>query len=236
MQEEIANTYFKTAQVSKKNRKNIVSPSNIFFALAIVTFISAVVVLISQSNIDIRIKVLSRIPFITKESVDDGAVMRPVNEGLFFVKGGEINDKVISKAFFVGDARAASKVTGDGANLRNSKGQGWASYRIEMKHPLDLRKSELRYMACGENGGESLFMIVVDSDNKSYRLDQESSKLTKEWQAYTINFKPLKDVIDLANISAVRFEFGSYTAGNPESAAITLKDIYITKARKIKWQ
>jgi hypothetical protein len=77
--------------------------------------------------------------------------------------------------------------------------------------------------------------MIVDSDNKSYKLGDEYSKLENTWQSYKLNLKPIKDAIDLANISAVRFEFGTITAGNGPAAKLYLKDVLIRKAKKIKW-
>jgi hypothetical protein len=45
----------------------------------------------------------------------------------------------------------------------------------------------------------------------------------------------VKERVDLAGISALKFEFGSETAGNGPASVISMKDISIIKARRLKW-
>jgi hypothetical protein len=61
---------------------------------------------------------------------------------------------MVKNGIFVSDARASSKTGRDEITLSNSKGQGWASYRVELKKPIDLRGMELSYSARGDSGGE----------------------------------------------------------------------------------
>lgn len=91
-------------------------------------------------------------------------------------------------------------------------------------------------MARGSSGGEYLGIVIVDSDNKTYRMERGlSTMLTNEWQLYKINFRPIKKAVNLANITTIKFEFGSLTVGNSSGAAIFLKDIYVAKARRSRW-
>ena len=105
-----------------------------------------------------------------------------------------------------------------------------------MKEPVDLDKLDIRYMARGVRGDEFLTLVIVDSGSRSYRLEKDlSSAMSKDWQRYTINFRRVKKAVDLSNISTIKFEFGTLTAGNYPSAVMSLKDVYITRTRRLKW-
>ena len=229
-QEEIANTYFKTSpatgkKVSKKK------PSKAPWIIAAFAALLAITIFVSKSNFDIKVRLVSGTPFITK----DGSAL-PSDGAQFFIKGGEANRSLVSKAFFIGDARVSSSMADDQITLSNSRGQGWASFVIEMKQPIDLTKLDIRYAAKGASGAEKLVPVIVDSQNRSYRIkDSSLTSVSDSWHTYIIDFKPVKGDIDLANVSAVKFEFGTETAGNGPAAAIFLKDVSIIKARRIKW-
>ncbi len=229
-QEEIANTYFKTSpatgkKVSKKK------PSKAPWAIAGLAAFLAIAIFISRSNFDIKVRLVNGTPFITK----DGSAL-PADGAQFFVRGGELNKALAGKSFFVGDARVSSKMADSEITLANSRGQGWASFVVEMKQPIDLTRLDIRYTAKGSSGAEKLVPIIVDSQNRSYRIGESSLiSLSDNWHTYIIDFKPVKGDIDLANVAAVKFEFGTETAGNGPAAIIFLKDIAITKARRVKW-
>lgn len=228
-QEEIANTYFRAPSTAKKTAKKK-KPSALPWVLVAMAVCLAGALFVSKSNFDIKIKLVNGTPFITK----DGAILSPGAQ--FLVRGGAIEPKLVEKAFFLGDARAASTITDAEATLANSRGQGWASFMVELKKPVDLTKFDVRYIAKGGGGAERVVPIVFDIDNRSYRVtDAAVTTLAGDWQTYIINFAPVKGDIDLANIAALKFEFGSETAGNGPAAVINLKDISIVKTRKVKW-
>lgn len=228
-QEEIANTYFRTPSTTKKAAKKKKSP--VFpWALAAVAVCLAAALFISRSSFDIKIRLVNGTPFITR----DGSMLAPGGE--FLLRGGAIDPKLVEKAFFLGDARAASALTDAEATLANSRGQGWASFMVELKRPIDLTKYDIRYTAKSSGAADKVVPIVFDMDNRSYRVsDPAVTALAGDWQAYTINFRPVKGDIDLSCVSALKFEFGSATAGNGPAAVILLKDISIVKTRKVKW-
>ena len=227
-QEEIANTYFRTPFSTKKSAKK--KPSIVPWTLAAVAVCLALALFASKSNFDIKVKLVNGTPFITK----DGAILAPGAE--FLIRGGELNPKLVERAFFLGDARPSSAMTDAEASLSNSRGQGWASFMVELKKPVDLTKFDIRYIAKGQGGAERIVPIIFDIDNRSYRVnDTAVTTLSGDWQTYIINFKPVKGDIDLSNVSAVKFEFGTETAGNGPAAVILLKDISIVKTRKVKW-
>jgi hypothetical protein len=229
-QEEIANTYFKASpSTGKKAAKK--RASKIPWIIAVFAACLAVAIFVSRSNFDIKVRLVSGTPFITKD-----ASALPMDGAQFFVRGGEPNKSIVGKSFFVGDARVSSKMADSEITLSNSRGQGWASFVIEMKQPIDLTRLDIRYTAKGSSGAEKLVPIIIDSQNRSYRIGEESLiSLSDDWHAYIIDFQPVKGDIDLKNVSAIKFEFGTETAGNGPAAAIFLKDIAVTKARRIKW-
>ena len=231
-QEEIAKIYLK---VSDKNKKiGHKPPSKFPWAIAAAALALALVLLFFKSNIDVNIKILGEIPSFAASETDKFGSIR--EKGLYLVKGSEPNKYIVKYTGFTGDARTFSRVKGDELILCNSRGSGWANYEIRLKEPLDLTKLDIKYTARGESGDESLTVVLVDSDNRTYRAEKDiSSDLSKNWQVYTLNFKPIKKALDTKNISAIRFEFGTLTAGNSSVATIYLKDICVTKTKHMGW-
>ena len=228
-QEEIAKIYLK---VSDKNKNKKEKAPKLPWIIAGIALVLALLTLLFKSNIDVKVRILGEIPSIGSEGSDKFGDLR--EKGLYLVKGSELNKYIIKNADFTGDAKVFSKVGNDEITLCNSRGSGWANYELYLREPLNLRKLDVRYMAKGYSGDEYLTVVVVDSDNRSYRVEKDiTSKLSKDWQAYTINFKPLKNVIDLANVSVIRFEFGTLTAGNSSTATLFLKDICVTKTKRM---
>ncbi|MFA5143663.1 MAG: hypothetical protein WC522_05820 [Candidatus Omnitrophota bacterium] len=229
-QEEIAKIYLKVSDKSKSKKERVVSKFPWLVAAAAVVI--ALATLLFKSNIDVRIRILGEIPSIGFEGTDKFGSLR--EKGLYLVRGSELNTYLVKNADFTGDARTFSKA-GDGALiLCNSRGSGWANYEISMRDPVNLRKLDLKYMAKGGAGDEYLTVVIVDSDNRSYRIEKDIvSKLSKDWRPYTINFKPLSNAIDLANIIKVRFEFGTLTAGNSSTSTLFLKDVCVVKTKRM---
>lgn len=228
-QEEIANIYLKVSDKSKNKIQK--RPSKFPWAIAAIALFFAFALLFFKSKIDINIKILGEMPsFAPAETDKFGNVYE---KGLYLVKGSEVNAYVVRDADFMGDAKAFSKIGSEYIVLCNSRGSGWANYEIKLKEPLDLTKLDIRYAAKGAFGDEYLTMVLVDSENRTYRAEKDiSSKLSKTWQTHTLNFKPMRKAIDLANITAIRFEFGTLTAGNSSAATIYLKDVCITKTKQ----
>lgn len=229
-QEEIANTYFRTQTPAKKTSKKK-KISKIPWLIAVVAVVVASAIFISKSNFDIKVKLVNGTPFITR----DGSAL-PMEGAQFLIRGGEPNNELVARAYFLGDARSSSQMSDAEVSLSNSRGQGWASFVVEFKDPVDLNKFDIRYLAKGASGAEKIVPIIFDSENRSYRIDDASvTTLAGSWQAYIINFKPVKGAINLSKIASVKFEFGTETAGNGTSAVMSIKDISIAKTRRIKW-
>ncbi len=228
-QEEIAKIYLKVSD-KNKHKKERHAPK-LPWIVALLALSLALLTFFLKSNIDVKVRILGEMPSLG--STDKFGSLR--EKGLYIIKGSEPNKYLIKNADFMGDAKAFSKISNDELVLCNAKGSGWANYEITLREPLDLNKLDIRYAAKGERGEEYLTVVIVDSDNRAYRVEKDiSSKVSKEWQAYTINFKPLKNAIDLGNVSIVRFEFGSLTAGNSPMATIFLKDICVTKTKRME--
>ncbi len=229
-QEEIANTYFRTSTASTKASEKA-KPSLIPWIVAVAAMCIAVVLFVSKSNFDVKVRVVSGAPFITRDGSPASA-----DDSLSILQGGEANNGLVARAYFLGDGRNASKLSADEAVLCNSKGQGWASFVVEFKKPVDLKKFDIRYTAKGKAGIEKIVPVITDTDNRSYRVDDASvTTLAGSWQTYIINFNPVKSNIDLAAVSAIKFEFGTETAGNSPEATMSIKDISMIKTRKVKW-
>jgi len=227
-QEEIAKIYLK---VSDKNKKARPAPK-LPWAVAAAALALVLLTLLFKSNIDVKVRIIGELPALGGERPDKFGMVSQ-DKGLYLLRGSEVNKYLVRDAGFAGDARTFSRAAGDELVLCNSRGSGWANYGISLKEPLDLRRLDLRYAAKGETGDECLAVTVVDSDNRTYRFERDiSSRMSKEWQTITLNFKALRNAVDLANISAIRFEFGTLTAGNSSTATLFLKDICVTKTKR----
>jgi len=233
-QEEIAKIYLKVSDKGKYKTKPAPMPK-LPWIIAGTALVMAVLVLFFKSNIDIKVRILGEIPALNAEApADKFGTLR--EKGVFLVKDAEPNKYIVRNADFKGDAKAFSKITGGELVLCNSRGSGWANYEIELKEPLNLDRLDLKYTARGERGGEFLTVVVVDSDNRTYRIEKDiSSSLAKDWQVSTISFKPLQNAVDIKNISVIRFEFGSLTVGNSPMATIFMKDVCVTKTKRMGW-
>lgn len=232
LNDEIAMTYLKTSEKSYIKKK---ATLRLAWSVAGVATILAIVALITKINLDVKIRFLGEIPSV---SVERGQINfdNMKDKGVFLMKGILTNNDIVKTTFFAGDAKLGSRTADDHILLSNAKGSGWANFTIELKEPINLNQLDLKFVARGSSGGELLGIVIVDSDNKTYRMERElSTKLTNDWQLYKIDFRPIKKAVDLGNITTVKFEFGSLTVGNSSGAAIFIKDIYVAKARRSKW-
>ncbi|MDP2929854.1 MAG: hypothetical protein Q8O01_07345 [Candidatus Omnitrophota bacterium] len=235
IQDEIARTYFHTPAKKHAGKKKLRWKPFLPWAIAILALLFAAAVLIFKSSIEVKVRFLGEIPS-SPVSKDARKLNEDLENGLFFVESGVPNKDVVKNAYFMGDAKEFSAWKSQELVFCNSRGSGWANYTIELKEPIDLDKLDIRYTARGLRGDEFLTFVIVDSNSRSYRLEKDlSSAMSKEWQRYTINFRRFRKAVDLSNIAMIKFEFGSLTAGNYPSAVISLKDVYITKARRLKW-
>lgn len=228
--DEIARTYFHAPQ--KKNAKK--GPEWISFLPWIITvfvIVIAIAVILSKSTIDIKVRLLSEIP--APGVSQSGATLE---KGAFLIRGGTPEIDIIKNVYFGGDAKAFSDSRQEELVLCNARRAGWANYTIELKEPADFNKLDIKYTAKGDKGGECLVLIITDSSSRTYRMEKDlSSSLTGDWIRYTVNARAVKKALDLSNITAIKFEFGSLTAGNHSGAVIYLKDIYLAKTRRLKW-
>jgi hypothetical protein len=206
------------------------------WTVAGIASVVAIIALITKINLDVRVRILGEMPSI---SVEAGQINfdHAKEKGVFLIKGAAVNNDIVKTTVFSGDAEVGSRTADDHILLANTKGSGWGNFTIDLKEPIDLNKLELKFVAKGSSGGESLGIVIVDSDKKTYRMERDlSTKITNEWQLYKVNFTPVKKAIDLGNITTVKFEVGSLTVGNSSAAAVFLKDIYVAKARKAGWR
>jgi len=228
MHDDIAETYFK--KTAPAGSPKVKKAPKLPWIVATGAVLLALAVLVSRSNIDIRVRILSEEPA-------SGVIPEGIKgKALYLLKGAEINNSLIKETFFSGDANAYSRLTGSGLVLCNSRGNGWASYTMQFKEPLDLTKLDINFIARSEKGEERIGVAVVDAENRTYRIEKDlSPKLGKEDKVYTVDFSPAKRMLDLANISAIRFEFGSLTMGNGSMATIFLNAVYASKTKRTGW-
>ena len=232
LNDEIARTYLKTSEKSYIKKKNALRAA---WSVAILASILALVAFFTKMTFDVKVRILGEMPTI---SVEGGQVSfdNMKDKGVFLIKGTAANNDLVKSTAFEGDAKIGSRTADDHILLSNSKGSGWGNFIVNLKEPIDLSKLDLKFAAKGSSGGEFLGVVIVDSDNKTYRIEHDlSTKLTREWQLYKVNFRPIRKAVDLVNIIGIKFEFGSLTVGNSSGAAIFIKDIYVAKARRSRW-
>jgi len=230
--DDIAKTYLRTSEKSYLRKK---ATLKIAWSVAGLALILAAVALVTKVDLNVRIRILGEIPSV---NVDRGQISfdNTKDRGVFLIKGTSVNSDIVKTTFFAGDARIGSRTADDHILLSNAKGNGWGNFTIELREPIGLNQLDLKFVAKGSSGGELIGIVIVDSDNKTYRMERDiSTRLTNEWQLYKIDFKPLKKAVDLNSIVTIKFEFGSLTVGNSSGAAIFLKDIYVAKARRSRW-
>ncbi len=231
LEKELAKTYLKSPGKSGK-KKSSSFLTKIPWVVAAIALCAALTAFLLSSNIDIKIRVASGAAFIDKENP---ANVMP-EKGVFLVKGGEPNKTFINSALLFGDARPSSNATAEEIRLSSGVGQGWADYKIEFNRPVNLSGLNIRYTAKGELGGERLILMILDSDGRAFKVENDvSSKLERGWNVYTINPAPIRNAVDLTGVSAIKFEFGNITAGNSPKSIIYLKDIMVVKNRRLKW-
>ena len=232
LNDEITRTYLKTSEKSYIRKK---ATLRLAWSIAGVASILAIIAFATKINLDVRVRLLGEIPSV---SVERGQINfdNRKDKGVFLIKGISVNNDIVKTTFFDGDAKLGSRTADDHILFSNAKGSGWGNFTIELKEPIGLNQLDLKFVAKGSSGGELLGIVIVDSDNKTYRMERDlSTKLTNEWQLYKVNFRPIRKAVDLNNITTIKFEFGSLTVGNSSGAAIFLKDIYVAKARRSKW-
>jgi hypothetical protein len=223
--EEIARTYFKLSDRSPARKSKFYW---VPWAVTASAILITLIVLVSKSRIDVKIRIVSEVPSV--KSAFDGPGGRDM--GVWLAKGAQTNSSMVKGVYFLADAKNFSRVTDDQIVLCNSRGNGWASYSIEFKEPLDLRSFNITYTARGEKGGEYLSVALVDSENRSFVIEKEYlPRILKDWRDYKVNFTSVRNAIDLGSIVSIRFEFGTLTTGNSPAATIYLKDVYAVKAK-----
>ena len=221
VQEELARSFFSGAKKKKEEPEKVPEklspPPKTFKWWWIIAGLMVLVVpffLILNRHVDIKISV-------TKKVSDTGT---------YFIQNGKLNKNIIESFSFLGDAKKLSKIGPESLILINSKGAGWGNFEINFKNPIDFNKYALNYVARGKDGDERLTLVLVDKNNRTYRMRKDFYlKLTENWQNYSVNLRPIKKYIDISNISKIKFEFGGLTTGNASGATILLKDVNIVR-------
>jgi hypothetical protein len=232
IRDELARTYFSAPRPNKKSEKKKDGLKQLLpWIITAAVIVTAALIVLSRSSIDVNVRLLGEVPTF-KMSGGTSAV----EKGDFLVKGGQAQRGTVKNAYFAGDGKQYSLAKEDELKLINARGAGWANFTVELKEPVDLNRLDVKYTAKGARGGESLVLVIVDTNNRIYRMEKDlSSSLSDDWQQYAVNFRPVKRSVDLSNIKTIKFEFGSLTADNYSGALIYLKDVYLAKTRGFKW-
>jgi len=221
IQEELVRTFFShPSKNEKKNKK----PSKTPWIITALALFCALFIIFNRVSINLEIK--PALPTIIGSSLSAGFS----KDQILFLKDGNLNNRIVKDIYFSGDAVKFSRETNDMLILVNSKGIGWANVTIELKEPLNIRRKEISYTARGQSGGEYLTVILIDEENKMYRIPRDFfTPLKDKWETYTVSLKEVKSLAGITSIERVKFEFGTITAGNNYSDTIFIKDISLKK-------
>jgi len=197
-----------------------------------------------RGKISIRVEILgndsskmaSGVPEATytqKQSPLIGESSEPVSISNFVILNGEVSNRLIKKIGFYGAALKDSKLLKDGICLFNDGTTGWASAGFDLAEPTDLTNGSLEFFAKGLNGGESLELILRDSDNNSYLPQAHNLIFNKnmggEWQFVSIPFDSFKGYYNSKHVNHIGFEFGTQTTSNEPGTLIYIRNIKIVQ-------
>jgi len=245
--EEIANTYLKTSTGDGAKEKGASPglssgrklPVWLPWLIAGVCVAATALILLSRTYFNVNVE-------ITRKSgsgaASTAAPQRSAAPSTFrrgdnvLVRGGKVEHPIVSRAYFSGDAQNVGKIYSNEIVLANGEGRGAASYRLDLARPVNMTGRTVGYAARSETPGAKLVLVLTDAANRGYRIETEKlTGVSANWRTYRMRPRPPKDSIDLAAITSIRFEFGAATTGNPTETVISLKDIFLTKAKRFPW-
>jgi len=233
IQEELAKTFFSSTTSKVPYRHKMAKTPWIIAGLACII---ALFIFIFNSKIDIQVRIMGEVPSLSQSGPESDSVV-PSGKGFFLIKNGKPNAYLIRETVFSGDAAKYSRESEDMLVLTSLNEAGWANFSIELKMPVNMANFDISYIAKGQSGDEHLLVVLVDKDNRVYRMARDlSSGLTNEWENHTVNLSPVGNSVDLTRIRTIKFEFGTLTARNCSMATIFLKDAgIVAKTRGAKW-
>jgi hypothetical protein len=175
----------------------------------------------------------AKVTNVQKKLLPDNPSAGTVYNPDLLILNGQANTGIIKKIGFYGAAMRDSKMLKDGIYLVNDGTTGWASAGFDMAQPADLTNCSLQFFVKGLTGGESLELILRDSDNNSY-LPQVRNRIfekniSSEWQFISIPFDSFKGYYNSKCVNHIGFEFGTQTTFNDPGDSVYIRDIKIVK-------
>ena len=166
----------------------------------------------------------------TETEIQKPGIM-PITTSL--IVNGHLNSYVIKRLGFYGAAITKSKMLQDGLYLFNDGVTGWASIGIDFTKPMDFSNTTLDFFIKGREGGESLKLILRDTENNSYIPQAYNAIFNKnmktDWQFVSIPFKNFNGTYNANEINHIGFEFGTQTTSNEPGSSIYVKKIKIVE-------
>ncbi len=145
---------------------------------------------------------------------------------------GILNKNIIKNFEFRGYAIDKSGFSNKMLVLINTKKYNWADASIDFKFPMDLSRRKLSLTIKGKIGGERISLVLLDSNNRSYRLND--IYLASNWNTDTISFDNIKGGIDLSKITQLRFEYGYVGESSKLMDSLIELTVYIKNIELIK--
>ena len=164
-------------------------------------------------------------------------IIDKVSTVTLLVAENHINGDIVKKLGFYGAALNKSRIIKDGLLLVNDGTAGWASVGFDLSEPIDSTGRSLDFFVKGDEGNESLELILRDADTNSY-LPQAHyiifrKNMGNEWQFISIPFSDLDGFYNPERVKHIGFEFGTQTTLNEKGASIYIKNIRIVKNRDL---
>lgn len=227
LHEHIADTYFytttkKRAPAARKKHRTAHKKTDITKFILPAAILSSIITLMLLAWTVIHPKYISYL----KKKIDRADLVN-------IVSGGALNKGIMKRIEFHGYARDRDAARDKILHLINPRKYNWADMSIDFKFPINLSGKNISASVRGKVGGEKINLVLRDSDNRSYRLNDIF--LTPGWRSETIMLDSAKNNIDLTRIRHLRLESG-FVGDPPGNAApaqtdIFIRDIKISKRR-----
>ncbi len=143
---------------------------------------------------------------------------------------GEAEKIILDDVIFDGASKLNSTFDRSSMTLVNSSVSLFARATVHFESPANLKNGKIIFYAKGSKGGENLGLALKDKSNvlafEQGKVNPFPRRLTTEWQKGEVLVKDTLQAFDPANVTALRFEFGSNTQNKPGDT-LFIKDIQI---------
>jgi len=219
----IADTYFYQKNRPKFKKKKDIPPLN---DLARVSMVSLALV--------VSLAILITMFSFSRRSYTDAVKKRIVGmKVIAILNKGSINRDLINTIQFRGYAKAGKSSIFKGMIiLNNPQKYNWADMSIDFRFPIDVSSRDLSLSFRGNTGGEKINIVLRDTNNRSFRMDDIS--VPYNWSNKTIPLKKRGSNIDLTKVDHLRIETGYVGESASQKDSLINIMIYVKDINLIK--